>query len=102
MPDMTKQQALALLTNAVQENFPADELLEVYNEVFPKRACSAEEAHEGSGLLIEQLVEHIQSGLGIDVILDLWSLIFLRHRNVWYDEEEERIHYDEADPVPSE
>ena len=36
-------------------------------------------------------------------MIDLWGLIFPRHRNVWYDEEEERIHYnEEAEPVPSE
>jgi hypothetical protein len=54
--------------------------------------------------LIERLVEHVNSGLEIDEVIDLWGLIFPRHRNVWYDdEEEERLHYnEEAEAVSSE
>jgi hypothetical protein len=41
--------------------------------------------------------------LEIDEVIDLWRLILPRHRNLWYDEEEERIHYnEEAEAVPSE
>ena len=99
MPVVTKEQALELLTHEVRENLGADEVLEVYNEVFPDDPHTAEE----SGPLIEQLVGHINGGLEMDEVMDLWGLIFPKHRNVWYDEEEERIHYnEEAEAVPSE
>ena len=95
MPVVTKEQALKLLTNEVQKRLGADELLEVYNEVFPDDPHTEEESHEDVTPLIAQLVDHINSGLEIDVVMDLWELIFPQHRNVWYDEEEERIHYNE-------
>jgi hypothetical protein len=103
MPVVTKDKALELLTNEVQEKFGADELLEVYNEVFPDEPYTDEEAHEDVTPLIEQLVDHVNSGLGVEEVIDLWGLIFPRHRNVWYDDEEERLHYnEEAEAVQSE
>ncbi len=95
MPVVTKDEALELLTTEVQEKLDADELLEVYNEVFPEDPYTEEEAHEDVTPLIEQLVDHVNSGLEIDEVMDLWGLIFPKHRNVWYDDEEERIHYNE-------
>jgi hypothetical protein len=103
MPAVNKDQALELLTREVQKNLGTDELLEVYNEVFPDDPYTREEAEEDSCSLLEQLVDHINSGLEIDEVIDLWRLIHPRHRNLWYDEEEERIHYnEEAEAVPSE
>src|SRR5437868_1200971 len=95
MPVVTKEQALELLTNEVQKHFDADELLEVYDEVFPDHPYPEEEASKDPTPLIEELVEHIQGESRIEEVLDLWGLIFPRHRNVWYNEEEERIHYNE-------
>jgi hypothetical protein len=103
MPEATKEKALELLTNEVQEKLGADELLEVYNEIFPDDPYTEEEVHEDSWPLVGQLVDHINSGLEIDEVMDLWGLIFPKHRNVWYDDEEERIHYnEEAETVPLE
>jgi hypothetical protein len=103
MPVVTKDKALELLTSEVREKLRADELLEVYNEVFPDDPPTGQEAHEDSQPLIEQLADHINSGLEIDEVMDLWGLIFPKHRNVWYDEEEEQIHYnEEAEAVSTE
>jgi hypothetical protein len=103
MPAITKDKALELLAGEVQENLGADELLEVYNEVFPDHPYTDEKAHDDPSPLIAQLVARIRSGLEIEEVLDLWGLIFPRHRNVWYDEEEERIHYnEEAEAVSTE
>jgi hypothetical protein len=103
MPVVTKEKALELLTHEVQEKLSAGELLEVYNEVFPDDPYTAEEVEEDSWPLVEQLVDHINGGLEIDEVMDLWGLIFPRHRNVWYDDAEERIHYnEEPEVVPSE
>jgi hypothetical protein len=103
MPVVTKDQALELLTNEVQEKLGSDELLEVYNELFPDDPYTEEEVHEDVTPMIEQLVDHITSGLEIDEVIDLWRLIIPKHRNVWYDEEEERIHYnEETEAVSSE
>jgi hypothetical protein len=103
MPVVTKDKALELLTKEVQEKLGTDELLEVYNEVFPDDPHTELEVREDPTPLIEQLVHHVISGLEIDEVIDLWGLIFPKHRNVWYDDEEERLHYhEEAEAVSSE
>lgn len=102
MPVVTKDQALELLTHELKEALGADELLEVYKEIFPAGPLAEEEAHQDRTPLTEQLVGHVNSGLEIDEVIDLWGLIFPRHRNVWYDEEVEGLHYTEAEPVPTE
>jgi hypothetical protein len=101
MPAVNKNQALELLAREVQD-FDPDELLEVHNEVFPDHPGSEEKARANPSPLAEQLIEHIHSGLEIDQIIDLWGVILPGHRNLWYDEEEEKIHYHEAEAVPSE
>jgi hypothetical protein len=101
MPVVTRDKALELLANAVQEKLDTDELLEVYNEVFPDGPYSKEDAQNDRWPLIEQLVAHIHGGLEIDEVVDLWGLIFPRDRNVWYDEEEDRIHYNEGSEAVS-
>lgn len=95
MPVVTKAQALKELTNEIQDQLDADELHEVYDEIFPDAARTEAGAKEDNWPLVEQLVDHVYSGLEVEEIMDLWGLIFTRHRNVWYDDEEERIHYDE-------
>jgi hypothetical protein len=103
MPVVTKDQALELLAHEVREKFGADEVLEVYNELFPDHPYPQEKAHEDVTPLIEQLVDYFNSGLEIDEVVDLWGLIFPRHRNIWYDEEVEGVHYNEkSDAVSSE
>jgi hypothetical protein len=47
------------------------------------------------GLVASSSSSSTSPGLEIDEIMDLWGLIFPKHRNVWYDEEEEHIHYNE-------
>ncbi len=95
MPVVTREEALELLTKEVSERLGVDEVLEVYNEVFPGDPYTEEEAHDDVWPLIEQLSDHIRSGLGLDEVIDLWGVIAPRHRNVWYDDEAETIHYDE-------
>jgi hypothetical protein len=102
MPDVTREKGLELLTQAV-EKFPADELLEVYNEVFPNDPASEEEAQDAPRALVERLVEHINSRLAVADMVEFWGLIFPRHRDIEYDDEEDRIHYNEgAEAVPIE
>jgi hypothetical protein len=94
MPTVTQDQALALLTKEV-ERYETDELLEVYNELFRTRPRTLEEAKKDPSRLVAEIVAHIHSGLGIDELVHLWGLIIPRDRNVWYNEEEDTIYYNE-------
>jgi hypothetical protein len=102
MATVTREQAVDLLTKQVEGQFGVDELLEVHNELFPDEPFTEEEAHEDCIPLVEQIVAHLSRGLEPEEIVDVWSLIFPRHRHVWYDEEEERFHYNESKPTPAE
>jgi hypothetical protein len=95
MPEVTQDQALELLTKAVREQLPADEVLEVYNELFPTHPYAEAEAKKDPSRLVEELVAHIHSGLEVGELMELWRLILTRDRNLWYDEVEEKIHYNE-------
>lgn len=100
MPTLTRDEALAAMTQAVEQRFDADELLEIHNEVFPSDAVTAEEVRRTNASPGQRLLAHLRSGLPMEELAELWHLFFTRHRNVWYDEEEDRIHYTEdEEPV---
>src|SRR5438876_9617994 len=101
MATVTREQAVDLLTKQVEEQFGVDELLEVHNELFPDESFTEEEAHEDDTPLVERIVEHLNGGLEPEEIVEVWSLIFPRHRNVWYDEEEKWFHFNESQPTPA-
>lgn len=101
MTIVSREQAIDLLTKQVEEHFGVDELLEVDNELFSEEPSTAEEAHEDCFPLVERIVDHLNSGLEPEEIVDVWPVIFPQHRNVWYDEEEERFHYDEQKGAPA-
>jgi len=101
MPIVTQDQALELLAAEVRK-FDTDELLEVYNEVFRNTPRTEQEAKEDPQALVARLVDHI-NGRAIEEVVALWGVIFPRHRNVWYNEEDDRIYYnEEAETVSTE
>jgi len=94
MATITKQRAVDRLTHAVREAH-ADDLVEIYNELFPEEPTTEDQAHAGPSSLVERIVAHIASGLEVEEILDLWNVIFPTHRRVWFAEDEGLMHYDE-------
>lgn len=90
MPTLPKDQAaeeLARVIEVVEESKPTT-LAEIYGELFPKRPA-------GPVPTGRELANHIRGGLEAEEIVDLWNVVFPKHRNVWYDEEENKIHYNE-------
>jgi hypothetical protein len=102
MATVTREQAVDLLTKQVEEHFGVDELLEVHNELFPDEPFTEEKAHEDRIPLVERIVDHLNGELEPEEIVEVWPLIFPRHHNVWYDEDEEQFHYNESKPTPAE
>jgi hypothetical protein len=94
MATITKRQAVDRLTEAVKEA-PPDDLVEIHNELFPEKPTTEDEAKEGPFALVEKIVAHIDNGLEVEEILDLWHVIFPKHRRVWFDEDEGLLHYAE-------
>jgi len=99
MATITKQQAVDRLTQAVRKANP-DDLAEIHNDLFPEKPTTEDEVKEDPSALVKKIVEHIDSGLEVEEILDLRYVIFPKHHRIWFDEEESLIHYDEEiEPV---
>jgi len=99
MATITMTQAVARLTQAVALARP-DDLAEIFNELFPERPTTEDEATADPSSLRKKVLAHIDRGLEVQEILDLWHVIFPMHRRVWFDEDEGVIHYHEKiEPV---
>jgi hypothetical protein len=94
MATITQRQAVERLTEAVGKATP-DDLVEIYNELFPGKPTERGEATQDPSILVKKIVAHIDKGLEVEEILDLRYVILPNHRRVWFDEEEGLIHYDE-------
>jgi hypothetical protein len=86
MPAITTDRAVHLLTEAV-EKAPPDDLVEIYNELFPEEPTTESAARNAPGPLVQRAAGHISRGLEIEEILDLWNVVFPEHHDVWFDEE---------------
>ncbi len=99
MATISQQQAIERVSRAVREAQP-DDLVEIYNEVFPDEPTTEDEAVANSATLVNRITAHIDQGLEVEEILDLWNVIYPTYRRVWFDEDSGLIHYDErVEPV---
>lgn len=63
-------------------------LREIYAELFPELPPVAAPS-------AADLAQHVRGGLEAEELVDLWNVVFPLDRTVWYDEEDEKIHYTE-------
>lgn len=101
MPAATKDQAIDLLRTQIEEQFGPDELLEIDNELFEEDPYTEEEANDDPIQLVERLADYLNGEREPEEIVQVWNLIFPRHRNVWYDEESKVFHYNEPSLLPA-
>jgi hypothetical protein len=94
MTTIPRQQAVDRLSEAVKNALP-DDLAEIHNELFPATPIVEEQAERDPHALVGKIIEHIESGLEVQEILDLWKVIFPKHHFVDFDEENGLVHYDE-------
>ena len=96
MSTISVDDATKKLTQAV-EGMHADDLVQVYNELFPDEPASEEEAYEDVIPLVEQIVDHITRGLEPEEVVDLWNVVFPKDREVYFNEEDDLMHFAEGD-----
>ena len=96
MPAITKGEAIERLAKAV-ETVPAYDLAEVYTELFPNRPAPDAAGAKGPPLA-KQMAARIRGGLEAAEIVDLWNVVFPEDRNVYYDEEDNLIRFNERVP----
>ena len=86
--------AVARLENEI-EKFMSDDLIEVHNELFPEAPIARNGQVESRDKLLPVIRQYIQKGLEVEEVVDLWSAVFPKDRNVWYDEETSTFHFNE-------
>ncbi len=101
MTQVTKEQAIDLLTTQVENHFDVDELLYLDNQLFEEDPFTEDEAYEDDTLLIERIVDHFAE-LEPDEIVGVWPLVLPQHHNFRYVVAEEQFHYDDAQAPPAE
>lgn len=87
MPALSTNEAAERVAKGV-ENANPTALTEIYAELFPETPAA-------TALSATDLAQHVRSGLEAEELVSLWNVVFPADRNVWYDEEDEKIHYNE-------
>lgn len=87
MAFLKKPQAVEKLAEGI-EKAKRNALAEIYAELFPEKPTPAT-------LVAAELAQHVRKGLEAEEIIDLWNVVFPADRNVWYDEEDDKIHLNE-------
>jgi hypothetical protein len=87
MPALSTNEAAERIARIVNAAKPAT-LAEIYAELFPERPVGAVPP-------AADLAQLVRSGLKAEELVDLWNVVFPADRNVWYDEEDRKIHYND-------
>lgn len=87
MPTIEVNDATKKLAEAV-EHADTDLLSEFCAELFPESPLP-------DTLTLGEFAEHVRANLVAEEVVDLWNVVFPRDRHVWYNEETNRIHYNE-------
>ena len=87
MPALSTNEAAERLAKRVEKAEPTT-LVEIYAELFPESPAAAIP-------FAADLAQHVRSGLEAEELVDLWNVVFPADRNVWYDEEDQKIRYNE-------
>ena len=94
MSMITLDAATEKLTEAVGQ-MPPDELVQIYNELFPDEPAADDESGLNVSPLFEQIVSHFGRGLEPEEVVDLWNVAFPEDHDVYYNEEDGYLHVGE-------
>ena len=94
MPSISKNEADKRLTREI-EQLEIDDLVEVYNELFPEEDVTLGDNAVGRDTLATAIRDYICQGLQSEEIVDLWNVVFPKDRNVWFDDAEDTLRFNE-------
>ncbi len=90
MPSITPAQAVARIKTAVRDELDDADLVEVCRELLP----SADPAALSRTELVAGVTAYLDDGLLPSQVAAAWRLVSITTlRDVWYNEDEDRIHY---------
>ncbi len=93
MPALSRTQAVDTLSGELSR-LSDDDLVEVYNELFPETPISDDTVPQRREFMVGQIADHVRGGLEAEEIVDLWNVLFPHYRSVWYDEGADLLHCD--------
>lgn len=94
MPVITVDEAVKHLSNEVQNNLSAMDLVDIHNEWFAKDHFSVEAVRADPAPVKAKLIACLNSAVEEELVA-LWGLIVPTDRHVWYNELELTINYNE-------
>lgn len=94
MSAVSKNDAVQRLATEI-ETFGWDDLVETHNELLPFAPVSVDSKLKDVAKLKATILGRVSDGLEAEEIIDLWNVVFPVHRNVWFDEEHDCVHYNE-------
>jgi hypothetical protein len=94
MPAIRKSEAVEKLSQAV-DAASSEDLADIYAELFPDRPrLRPEDAlHQRP-----EVDEYVRTKMEPEEMVDLWNVVFPSHRNVYYDDADELLCYDQEEP----
>ena len=98
MSAISSDQAAELFIEGVK-TARLDELVEFYNELFPRQKTTQQAAEQNPQALLKRVLDHIQQGLEIEEVLDFWNVVFPERQRLSWDEEDGLFHFVERQPV---
>lgn len=87
MPTISTNEAAERLAKVVEKERPII-LSEIYAELFPEKPAA-------EAISAADLAQYVRSGLAAEELVSLWNVVFPADRNVWYNEVDEKIYYNE-------
>ena len=93
MPAIPKNEAVERLAKAV-EKASSEDLVEIYAELYPEK-LELDIASTNAALLAKEIAAHIREGIEPEEVVDLWNVVFPTDRDVYYDEEDDTLRYNE-------
>lgn len=92
MPEITREQAIETITHEICEILPDNEVVVVYNEMFPREKVNPEEARRNPQPLRDRMATAVANSRE-DGLTRLWSVMIPRHMGIWYNEEDDLYVY---------
>lgn len=94
MPAISKSEAVERLAQAV-EAATSDDLVDIYAELFPDRSrLRPADAEKRRG----EIAEYVRTKMEPEELVDLWNVVYPTHRNVYYDDADGLLCYNQEEP----
>lgn len=94
MSAIRKSEAIERLAHAVDKASSQD-LADIYAELFPDRSrLHSTDAEKRRG----EVIEFVRMKMEPEEMVDLWNVVFPSHRNVYYDDADGLLCYNQEEP----